>query len=43
VMTFIINQDGVLLQKDLGADTTQTAAAMTEFDPDQSWTQALQQ
>lgn len=38
VMTFIINQDGVLLQKDLGKDTTQTATAMTKFDPDKSWT-----
>ena len=42
VMTFIINQDGVLLQKDLGTATTQTAAAMTEFNPDQSWTPARQ-
>ena len=40
VMTFIINQDGVLLQKDLGTATAQTAAAMTEFNPDQSWTSA---
>ncbi len=38
VMTFIINQDGVLLQKDLGKTTTETATAMTEFDPDPSWT-----
>ena len=37
VMTFIINQDGVLLQKDLGKSTTETATAMTEFDPDSSW------
>jgi hypothetical protein len=37
VMTFIINQDGVLLQKDLGGTTTETAAAMNEFDPDASW------
>ena len=37
VMTFLINQDGVLLQKDLGKTTTETAAAMTEFDPDTSW------
>lgn len=37
VMTFIINQDGVLLQKDLGKTTTETATAMTEFDPDPSW------
>jgi len=42
VMTFIINQDGVLLQKDLGTSTTQTAAAMTEFDPDPSWIPAQQ-
>jgi hypothetical protein len=34
VMTFIINQDGVLLQRDLGKTTTETATAMTEFDPD---------
>jgi len=39
VMTFTINQDGVLLQKDLGKNTTETAAAMTEFDPDDSWSQ----
>lgn len=38
VMTFIINQDGVLLQKDLGKTTTEIATAMTEFDPDSSWT-----
>ncbi len=37
VMTFIINQDGVLLQKDLGKTTTEIATAMTEFDPDASW------
>ena len=37
VMTFIINQDAVLLQKDLGKTTTQTAEAMTAFDPDKSW------
>jgi Protein of unknown function (DUF2950) len=38
VMTFIINQDGVLLQKDLGTTTKETATAMAEFDPDPSWT-----
>jgi Protein of unknown function (DUF2950) len=37
VMTFIINQDGVLLQKDLGKTTTETASAMSLFDPDSSW------
>jgi hypothetical protein len=38
MMTFIINQDGVLLQKDLGKTTAETATAMTVFDPDSSWT-----
>jgi hypothetical protein len=38
VMTFIINQDGVLLQKDLGKTTTETATAMSQFDPDPNWT-----
>jgi hypothetical protein len=38
IMTFIINQDRILLQKDLGKTTAATAAAMTEFDPDSSWT-----
>jgi hypothetical protein len=37
VMTFIINQDGLLLQKDLGKKTTETATAITEFDPDATW------
>jgi hypothetical protein len=37
VMTFIMNQDGVLLQKDLGKTSIETASAMTEFDPDGSW------
>jgi hypothetical protein len=36
VVTFIINQDGVLFQKDLGKTTTEIASAMTEFDPDTS-------
>ncbi|HEX7158551.1 MAG TPA: DUF2950 domain-containing protein [Edaphobacter sp.] len=38
VMTFMINQDGVLLQRDLGKNATEIATAMTEFDPDKSWT-----
>jgi len=39
VMTFIINQDGVLLQRDLGKTTTEIATAMTAFDPntDAGW------
>jgi hypothetical protein len=38
VMTFIVNHDGVAYQKNLGSNTTQTAQAMTKFDPDKSWT-----
>jgi len=42
VMTFIINQDGVLFQKDLGQNTTETVTAMTKFDPDTGWTPVQQ-
>lgn len=37
IMTFIINQDDMLLQKDLGTTTIQTATAMSEFDPEGDW------
>jgi osmotically-inducible protein OsmY len=36
-LTFIVNQDEVVYQKDLGPDTANLAMAMTSFDPDQSW------
>jgi hypothetical protein len=42
VMTFIINQDGVLLQKDLGKTTKETATAMTAFDPDKTWSEVVE-
>ncbi len=42
VMTFIINQDGALFQKDLGKTTKETATAMSQFDPDASWTRVDQ-
>ena len=37
VMSFIVNQNGIVYQKNLGADTAKTAAAITEFNPDISW------
>ncbi len=37
VMTFIVNQDGVVYQKNLGRDTARIAAAMKLYDPDKSW------
>lgn len=36
VMTFIVNQEGVIYQKDLG-DKTPEAANMVTFDPDDTW------
>jgi Protein of unknown function (DUF2950) len=38
VMTFLMNQDRVVYQKDLGPDTVATAKAMDSYDPDESWT-----
>lgn len=38
VMTFIVNQDGVVFQKDLGEDTATVVEAIKTFDPDSSWT-----
>jgi hypothetical protein len=37
IMTFVINESGMLFQKDLGEDTAASAAAITAFDPDRSW------
>jgi len=33
IMTFIVNQDGVVQEADLGADTAKAAAAITAYDP----------
>jgi hypothetical protein len=38
VMTFVINQDGRLFQKDLGPATDKTVPAITTYDPDSTWT-----
>jgi len=40
VMTFIVNQDGVVYEKNLGEDTEKIAAAMKKFDPDKTWKKA---
>jgi hypothetical protein len=37
VMTLMINQDEVIVQKDLGPDTSKLASAITEFNPDKTW------
>jgi hypothetical protein len=38
VLTFIVNQDGKVYQKDLGPKTVAIGTGMTVFDPDESWT-----
>jgi len=37
VMSFLINHDGVVYQKDMGHGTDAAARAITRFDPDASW------
>lgn len=37
VMTFIVNQDGIVYEKDLGPDTATEARSIKRFDPDASW------
>ena len=37
VMTFLVNHNGRVWEKDLGERTTQTAEAMTAYNPDQTW------
>jgi hypothetical protein len=37
VMTFIVNQQGRVYQKNLGPNTVKLASAMTEYNPDPTW------
>jgi hypothetical protein len=43
VMTFIVNEDGVVYQKDLGKKTDAFAKAMKEYNPNSSWQKAEEQ
>lgn len=38
VKSFIVNQDGVVFEKDLGPDSLNAAQRITVFNPDRSWT-----
>jgi hypothetical protein len=40
MMTFIVNQNGMVCQKNLGPKTAKMARAMTAYDPDDSWAPA---
>lgn len=37
VMTFIMNHDGVIYEKDLGPQTAEAAQKITVFNPDETW------
>jgi hypothetical protein len=38
IMTFMVSNDGVVYQKDLGPNTLEIAKAIDRFNPDKSWT-----
>lgn len=38
VMTFVVNQQGIVFQRDLGEGTEKGAAAIQAYDPDSNWT-----
>jgi hypothetical protein len=40
IMTFIVNQDGVIYQQDLGEKTSDLASQITAYNPDSSWNAA---
>jgi len=42
IMTFVVNQEGVVYQKDLGRNTAKVAAAMKKYDPDKTWVKVEQ-
>jgi hypothetical protein len=37
VMTFMVNHEGVVYEKNLGKNTAKAAAAMASFNPDPTW------
>jgi hypothetical protein len=40
VMTFVVSQSGDVYERDLGPETSQTVAGITQFDPDKGWHKA---
>jgi DUF2950 family protein len=36
-MTFIVNQDGIIYEKDLGPKTADIVQTLTAYDPDKTW------
>lgn len=37
IMTFIVNQDGKVYEKNLGPNTKEIVGTITEYNPDKSW------
>ena len=37
IMSFTVNQQGIVFEKDLGEKTTEIAGSITSFDPDDTW------
>jgi hypothetical protein len=42
IMTFVVNHNGVVYQKNLGEDTEKEAQAMTVFNPDSTWQKVIE-
>jgi hypothetical protein len=42
VKTFLVSQDGIVYQKDLGPNTLEIARRIERFNPDQSWSPVLE-
>lgn len=40
IMTFVVNQDAIVYEKDLGERTEELARAITEYNPDATWRRA---
>ena len=40
VMTFLVNANGIIYQKDLGEKTAEIATAMNQYNPDPTWSRA---
>jgi hypothetical protein len=43
VMTFIVNHDGKVFQKNLGSNTASVAKSMKEYNPDSTWTEVKEE
>jgi len=40
IMTFIVNQDDIVYEKDLGKNTAELVKSITTYNPDKTWTKA---